>query len=72
MDFAEFSRTAWFGPLDVAGVRLLENDLAVGDRPLMDADPSAVARATSAVTERHLAANWLRYGGVYSETDIST
>lgn len=71
-DFEEFARTAWFGPLNIEGVPLIDGDLAVGDRALMDADPSAVATATSVVSERHLAANWLREGGVYSETDTST
>jgi len=72
MNFAEFARTAWFGPLDIDGVPVLDNDLAVVDLPLMDADASDVAVATSVVMERHLAANWLREGGIYSETDTST
>jgi Domain of unknown function (DUF4272) len=73
MDFDEFSRRAWFGPLDLSGVRLIENDLAVGEMPLFQASPDAVATASSAATERHLAANWLSGGSeVYSETDVST
>lgn len=72
LDFAEFARTAWFGPLDLEGVSLVDGDLGLGGRAIADADPAAVATATSVVMERHLAANWLRHGSLYSETDTST
>jgi hypothetical protein len=62
MDFAEFARTAWFGRLDTSGLRLLENDLAIGDAPLFRGASEAVAAASSAAMERHLAANWLNGG----------
>jgi hypothetical protein len=73
IDFAEFARTAWFGPLDLSYVRLLENDLAIGDVPLSRAPAERIDGATSAAMERHLAVNWLNGGSeVYSETDVST
>src|SRR5262249_36667294 len=34
LDFAEFCKTAWFGPLSLEGVRLVEGDLAVGNLPI--------------------------------------
>jgi hypothetical protein len=73
MDFREFAQAAWFGPLDIAGLKLLENDLAIGDEPIFCADDDAVRTASSAAMERHLAINWLTGGSeVYSETDVST
>ena len=73
MNFREFALTAWFGPLSIEGVRLIDDDLAVGDRPIASADPDRVNACASAAMERHLAINWLNgYGEVYSETDVST
>ncbi len=73
MDFVGFASTAWFGPLDLTGLRLVERDLAVGDLPLFRASADLVADATSAAMERHLAANWLLGGSaLYSETEVST
>jgi hypothetical protein len=34
MDFHDFARTASFGPLDIDGLRLIENDLAIQDVPV--------------------------------------
>jgi hypothetical protein len=73
MVFGEFARTAWFGPLDLSGVRLAENDLAIGDVPLWRASAERAGAATSAAMERHLAANWLCGGSeLYSDTDVAT
>lgn len=72
IDFAELARTAWFGPLEITGLRLVDGDLAVDGRTLSDADPALVQRTISTVAERHLAANWLLDGGIYSDTDTST
>lgn len=73
MDFANFAKTAWFGPLDLEGVSLAENDLAIGGLPISRAAASVVAAATSAAMERHLAINWLHAAGDrYSQTDVST
>ena len=73
MDFAEFARTAWFGPLDITDCRLIDNDLAIGDKPIASADPQIVRATASIATERHLAINWLSgYSRIYSKTDVST
>lgn len=73
MDFAAFARTAWFGPLDIAGVPLVDGDLAIGGRRIDRADRDDLGRAHSAAQERHLAANWLCDGpALYSDADAST
>ncbi|MBY0456878.1 MAG: DUF4272 domain-containing protein, partial [Gemmataceae bacterium] len=68
MDFAEFARTCWFGPLDITGVPLVAGDLSVGGKAIIDADPDAVRTARSTALERHKAANWLWQGpAAYSD-----
>ncbi len=73
MDFRLFAATAWFGPLDLTGTRLANDDLAVGDQPIAKAAKGRVQTASSATVERHRAANWLHGdGAVYSRVDVST
>ena len=73
MNFADFARTAWFGPLDITGVRLINGDLALGNHAIADAPADLLGAAQSSAMERHLAISWLCGGsGVYSETDVST
>jgi hypothetical protein len=73
IDFANLARTAWFGPLDIEGVRLVEKDLAIGPKAISKARTDNVDLVASAAQERHLAFNWLMGASeVYSETDTST
>jgi len=73
MDFAEYARTCWFGPLDVSGLPLVESDLAVGGERLDRADPDAFATAHGAALERHHAVNWLWEGPrLYSQASEAT
>ena len=73
LNFREFAATAWFGPLRLDGVRLIEEDLAIGDHPIAAAPSDFVGSVTSAAMERHVAINWLEgYSEVYSETDVAT
>jgi hypothetical protein len=73
MDFRAFARDCWFGSFDLAGIRLIGDDLALGDAALSAADQQAFATAYSAARERHLASNWLLgQSRIYSETDTST
>jgi hypothetical protein len=73
MDFAEFARTCWFGPLDIAGVPLVEGDLALGGERIDRASADAFSSAHSASQERHQAANWLWAGpALYSEASVAT
>lgn len=71
--FADFAQTAWFGPLDLTMARIAnDGDLEIDDVPISSAQPAALSKVTSIITERHLAANWLCWGDIYSETDTST
>lgn len=72
MDFVEFSKDCWFGSFDISSLRLIDNDLALGDDAVADAEEDLFSMAYSAARERHLAINWLHWGGSYSETDTST
>ena len=73
MDFAEFAKTCWFGPLDITGLPLVDNDLAIKGARIDKADPDAFRAAHSAAQERHQAANWLRAGPeLYSDASVAT
>jgi hypothetical protein len=73
MDFRDFGQTAWFGPFDLSSLRLIANDLAIGDYEISKAPPDVFQGALSSAQERHLAINWLcGYSPIYSETDTST
>lgn len=73
MDFAEFARTCWFGPLDISGLPLVKGDLALGDARIDRAAPDVYSFAYSAAQERHQAANWLWEGPErYSEASVAT
>ncbi|HEX8697158.1 MAG TPA: DUF4272 domain-containing protein [Longimicrobium sp.] len=73
MDFGEFARTCWFGPLDLTGIPLVEGDLGLGGRRIDRAPPDVFSTAHSAAQERHQAANWLWEGpALYSEASVAT
>ena len=73
MDFVDFARTAWFGPLNIEGVLLAESDLSVEGVPISSAPVDALRTISSIALERHKAFNWLLgYDEVYSEVDTST
>lgn len=60
MDFVAFSKDCWFGSFDLSGFRIIDDDLAVGDSAIADADPDEVSKLGSIAIERHQAINWLR------------
>ena len=73
LDFAEFARTCWFGPLDLTGVPLVEGDLGLRGERLDRASDDVFSSAHSAARERHQAANWLWEGPErYSEASEAT
>ncbi|MCI0463491.1 MAG: DUF4272 domain-containing protein [Gemmataceae bacterium] len=73
MDFAEFARTCWFGPLDITGLPLVEGDLGLRGERIDRAPKDVFASAHSASQERHQAVNWLWEGPrVYSEASVAT
>jgi hypothetical protein len=73
MDFAEFARTCWFGPLDITGLALADGDVALQGERLDRADPEALTGTSSIAHERHLALNWLCEGpALYSDASVAT
>jgi hypothetical protein len=73
MNFAEFARTCWFGPLDLSGLPFNDGDLALKGLRIDRASKDLFSTAHSAVSERHKAANWLREGPLrYSEASEAT
>jgi hypothetical protein len=73
MNFTEFARTCWFGPLDISGLPLVKGDLALGGKRIDRASADAFDAAHSASQERHQAANWLWEGPErYSDASVAT
>ena len=73
MNLREFARTAWFGPLELEGIPLAEDDLAVEGMPLARAAKQRVWECQSIALERHQAINWLLgQHRRYSRVDTST
>jgi hypothetical protein len=73
MDFAAFARTCSFGPLDVTGLPLVEDDLGLRGARIDRATRDVFSSAHSAAQERHQAANWLWEGPrQYSRASVAT
>ena len=73
MDFAEFAKTAWFGPLPVGGLRLVAGDLEVRGLPVWEAPEEDWREVLSIARERQQAANWLMgQEEIYSEVTCDT
>jgi hypothetical protein len=53
-------------------VPVLDGDLAVGGRPIAEADPQAVEIARAITDERLRALHWLQHGGPYSATKLGS
>lgn len=73
MDFAAFARKNWFGGFDLEGIALAGGDLAVGGKPIAEADARRVGACHCIAVERHQAINWLEgQAALYSDVDTST
>ncbi len=73
MDFRKVAATAWFGPLIIAGVPLVDGDLAIGDTSISQAPHDLRSSVASIALERHRAINWLAgYSDIFSETPTDT
>ncbi|MFC4158344.1 DUF4272 domain-containing protein [Chitinimonas lacunae] len=73
MNWREFADTAWFGPLKIDSLRLVDNDLSIDGRAIDQADDAARQACHSITLERHRAINWLLgHGAVYSEVETNT
>ncbi|MEA2711631.1 MAG: hypothetical protein QOF78_4232 [Phycisphaerales bacterium] len=72
LDWPTNANNEWF-PLNLSGIALIDNDLALGESTISRAPQELVDLASSIAQERHLAINWLMgESEVYSETDAST
>ena len=73
LDFEQFARDAWFGPLDVGRARFVDGDLAIGELSISEADEEDVEMCAEIIMERHQALNWLMGQNVlYSEVTADT
>ena len=73
MDFENFAKTAWFGPLSMDGIRLREKDLEIRGLPLSTVPMEEWREALSIVQERHQAVNWLQgQERIYSQVTTDT
>ena len=71
LDLAAWARNGQQGQMRFDRVPLLGGDLAVGGRPISDADPDVVEVSLGVVGERLRALNWLRRGGRYSAVELT-
>lgn len=73
IDFAEFARTCWFGPLDITPWPLKQGDLEIQGSRIDRTSRDNIAKCGSIAVERHIAINWLwggpdLYSMVYADT----
>ncbi|HUG20633.1 MAG TPA: DUF4272 domain-containing protein [Planctomycetaceae bacterium] len=59
MDFVEFSEDCWLGSFDVSRFEIIDRDVAIGGKSIINANPDLLGLCESIATERHIAANWL-------------
>ena len=73
LNFEEFAKTAWFGPLNVEGLRFVNGDLDVGGVALSEANETSRGVCRLMTQQRRRAAEWLHgQTAIYSEVDLST
>jgi hypothetical protein len=73
LDFAEYARTCWFGPLDLTGLPLVEGDLSLRGERIDRAAAEVFSSVHSLAQERHQAVNWLWEGPErYSRASVAT
>ena len=74
MDFVAFSKDCSFGSFDISRFCVINDDLAIGEVAIVDADPDDLSRVTSTAMERHRAINWLagNVSSTYSEVTTDT
>lgn len=71
LDLETFTHDTPSGPVRFDNVPLIGGDLAVGGRPVKYADPDTLDVVLGITSERLRALNWLRRGGIYSETKLA-
>ena len=72
-DLAAYAAKVTWARFNLDGVALLGGDLAIAGRPITGAEPEQVRTATSVVSERHHAANWLiGWSAAYGDVETPT
>lgn len=73
LNFEEFAKTAWFGPLNVEGLKFVRGDLSIGGVAISDAGEETRGMCRLTTVNRRRAAEWLLgQTEIYSEVDLST
>lgn len=73
VDFVRVAREAYFGPLDIGGLPLIDGDLAIDGKALPDVGNDRCLECLEIASERHRAANWLAGTEIaYSEVTADT
>jgi hypothetical protein len=73
MNFKQFAKEAWFGPLDISGLRFIDNDLALGETEISQTADEEFRKCLRITSERHQTANWLiGYDEIYSKVATNT
>lgn len=73
MNFEQFAKTAYFGPLLLDGLRLISHDIEIRGKPLCDSSESEWREVLSITRERQQAANWLSgQESTYSQVTCDT
>lgn len=73
LNFSDFAKTAWFGPLNVEGLRFMNGDLSIGGYAISEAGDEARSLRRLITINRRRAAEWLLgQNETYSEVDLST
>lgn len=73
IDFEKLAKEAWFGPLEISGLRLIEGDLAIRNTPIAATAEHQFQECLGTTQERRQAAQWLIGDHeIYSEVSLDT
>lgn len=73
INFRAFAQEAWFGPLDITGLSLIDDDLAFGNQPIGSISGHDFSMQQRLTEERRRAVEWLVGNDtIYSGVDLST
>jgi Domain of unknown function (DUF4272) len=73
LNFVDFAMTAWFGPLNVEGLKFVNSDLSIGGYSISEASDEARHTCRLITMNRRRAAEWLLgQTKIYSDVDLST
>jgi hypothetical protein len=73
LDFETEAKAAWFGPLNVDGLRFVQRDLSIGGVAISECEEQPRQLCRLITVNRRRAAEWLcGQCEAYSEVDLST